>query len=46
MCLVGVRRSESRLRNRKDLGNIIHAEGVPAQVRGLLESRGDREHFD
>jgi hypothetical protein len=29
-CLVGVSRSESRLRNREDLGNIIHAEGVPA----------------
>ena len=27
MCLVGVSRSESRLRNREDLGNIIHAEG-------------------
>jgi len=30
MSLVGVSRSESRLRNREDLGNIIHAEGVPA----------------
>jgi len=27
MCLVGVSRSESRLSNREDLGNIIHAEG-------------------
>jgi hypothetical protein len=41
MCLVGVSRSESRLRNSEDPGNIIHADFKPLVNATAIALKGD-----